>query len=70
MRKHLIELAPQAEMDAHLGYELFERHAHSNTRNGFNKIMFKTEKSPIATSEHQDHNGGIETQILSFTVKA
>ena len=44
MRKHLIEQALQGEMDAHLGYDRYERHSGTNSRNGSSKKTLKTEK--------------------------
>ena len=43
MRKHLIEQALQGEMDAHLGYDRYERHSGTNSRNGSSKKTLKTE---------------------------
>ena len=48
MRKHLIEKALQGEMDAHLGYDRYERHSGTNSRNGSSKKALKTEKGPIS----------------------
>ena len=40
MRKHLIEQALQGEMDAHLGYDRYERHSGTNSRNGSSNLNF------------------------------
>ena len=60
MRKHLIEQALQGEMDAHLGYDRYERHSGTNSRNG----SLKAEKGPIAISVPRDQDGSFEPQIV------
>lgn len=64
MRKHLIEQALQGEMDAHLGYDRYERHSGTNSRNGSSKKTLKTEKGPIAISVPRDRDGSFEPQIV------
>ena len=64
MRKHLIEQALQGEMDAHLGYDRYERHSGTNSRNGSSKKTLKTEKGPIAISVPGDRDGSFEPQIV------
>ena len=64
MRKHLIEQALQGEMDAHLGYDRYERHSGTNSRNGSSKKTLKTEKGPIAISVPRGRDGSFEPQIV------
>ncbi len=64
MRKHLIEQALQGEMDAHLGYDRYERHSGTNSRNGSSKKTLKTEKGPIAISVPRERDGSFEPQIV------
>ena len=64
MRKHLIEQALQGEMDAHLGYDRYERQSGTNSRNGSSKKTLKTEKGPIAISVPRDRDGSFEPQIV------
>lgn len=64
MRKHLIEQALQGEMDAHLGYDRYERHSCTNSRNGSSKKTLKTEKGPIPISVPRDRDGSFEPKIV------
>ena len=64
MRKHLIEQALQGEIDAHLGYDRYERHSGTNNRNGSSKKTLKTEKGPIAISVPRERDGSFEPQIV------
>ena len=61
---NLIEQALQGEMDAHLGYDRYERHSGTNSRNGSSKKTLKTEKGPIAISVPRDRDGSFEPQIV------
>ena len=64
LRKNLIEQALQGEMDAHLGYDRYERHSSTNSRNGCSKKTLKTEKGPIPISVPRDREGSFEPQII------
>lgn len=64
MRKYLIEQALQGEMDAHLGYDRYERHSASNNRKGSSRKTLKTEKGPIAIAVPRDRDGSFEPQIV------
>ena len=64
MRKRLIEQALQGEMDAHLGYDRYERRSGSNSRNGSSRKILKTEKGPIPISVPRDREGSFEPQIV------
>ena len=63
MRKRLIELALQGEMDADLGYARYKCPSASNSRNGSSKKISKTEKCPIPISVPRDREGSFEPQI-------
>lgn len=65
MRKHLIEQALQGEMDAHLGYDRYECHSCTNSRNGSSKKTLKTEKGPIPISVPRDRDDSFEPKIVS-----
>ena len=51
-------------MDAHLGYDRYERRSGSNSHNGFCKKILKTEKGPIPISAPWDRESSFEPQII------
>ena len=64
LHKHLIEQALQSEMDAHLGFDRYERHSSTNSRNGRSKKTLKNDKDPNPISVTRDHDGSFEPQII------
>lgn len=64
MRKRYLENALNAELEAHLGYQKYERNAGTNSRNGKTKKTVRTEKGTISIDVPRDREGSFEPQLI------
>ena len=64
LSKCILERALEAEMQAHLGYERYERNASENARNGSFKKNLTTENGQLELEVPRDRKGSFEPVIV------
>lgn len=64
LSKCILERALEAEMQAHLGYERYERNASENARNGSFKKNLTTENGQLELEVPRDRKGSFEAVVV------
>lgn len=64
MKKTMVELALNAELDDHLGYEKHEQSDNKNSRNGSSGKQLQTEDGTFFLETPRDRDGSFEPQLV------
>lgn len=62
--KRILERVLEAEMQSHLGYDIYERNASENARNGSFKKNLITENGQLELEVPRDRKGSFEPVIV------